>query len=202
VIREVFAMVVRTDDVRIFPMRARREATVEDLYQVREGKAELVDGKLVVEGMIGHAHGGASLAIAASLFEHVRRTKRGEAFADGIGYLVNVPHRRSFSPDASFYIGPFFGPQFIEGAPLFAVEVRSQDDYGDLADRKYAQKRADYFAAGTQVVWDVDVLRDGWIRVYRASDPGRAVEYRRGQLAEADPALPGWTFPVGDALID
>lgn len=30
-----------------------------------------------------------------------------------------------------------------------AVEVRSEGDYGPLAEEKVAEKRADYFAAGT-----------------------------------------------------
>jgi hypothetical protein len=32
-----------------------------------------------------------------------------------------------------------------------------------------AEKRGDYFSAGTQVVWDVDVLREERVLVYRAS---------------------------------
>ena len=61
----------------------------------------------------------------------------------------------------------------MEGAPVFAVEVRSTDDYGPKAEARMAQKRADYFAAGTLVIWDVDVLRDRFVRVYRASNPER-----------------------------
>jgi Uma2 family endonuclease len=109
-------------------MRARREATVEDLYRVREGKAELVDGQLVLMPLTGHPHGRAVMAIAASLHEYGRRTGRGEAIGDSVGFLVNLPNRRSFSPDAAFYSGAWFGPKFIEGAPLFAVEVRSPED--------------------------------------------------------------------------
>ena len=81
------------------------------------------------------------------------------------------------------------------------MEVRSPNDYGPFGDRAYADKRADYFAAGTLVVWDVDVLRDGWVRVYRASDPDNPTEYARGEIAEAEPALPGWAFAVDDAFL-
>ena len=63
-----------------------------------------------------------------------------------------------------------------------------------------AEKRVDYFAAGTLVVWDVDVLRESAVRVYRAAEPERATVYRSGELAEAEPALPGWTMPVDDLL--
>jgi Uma2 family endonuclease len=61
-----------------------------------------------------------------------------------------------------------------------------------------AAKRADYFAAGTLVVWDVDILSDEVVKVYRASAPGTPTVYKHGQLAEAEPALPGWTMPVDE----
>jgi Uma2 family endonuclease len=81
------------------------------------------------------------------------------------------------------------------------VEVRSETDYGPSAERALAEKRADYFAAGTKVVWDVDVLREEVVRVYRASAPEEPVTFRRGEIAEAEPALPGFRMPV-DALFD
>jgi Uma2 family endonuclease len=59
-------------------------------------------------------------------------------------------------------------------------------------------KRADYFAAGTQVVWDVDVLQGEVIRVFRATDPEEPASYRRGETAEAEPALPGFRMRVDD----
>jgi hypothetical protein len=51
-----------------------------------------------------------------------------------------------------WYTGPGTGIDFLEGASVFAVEVRSKTDYDPAAERALAQKRADYFAAGTQVV--------------------------------------------------
>jgi Uma2 family endonuclease len=64
-----------------------------------------------------------------------------------------------------------------------------------------AEKRADYFAAGTKVVWDVDLHSDDVVRVYRATEPDKPTIYRRGEHAEAEPAAPGWTMPV-DSLFD
>jgi hypothetical protein len=61
-----------------------------------------------------------------------------------------------------------------------------------------AAKRRDYFAAGTVVVWDAGVLRSETVKVYRASDPDNPTVYRRGELAEAEPAVPGWAMPVED----
>lgn len=47
-------------------------------------------------------------------------------------------------------------------------------------------------------MWDVDLRGVYVVRVYRASDPQNPTPYRRGQNAEAEPALPGWSFPVDD----
>jgi Uma2 family endonuclease len=91
--------------------------------------------------------------------------------------------------------------KFFEGAPVFAVEVRSEGDYGSKAERQMAAKRADYFAAGTKVVWDVDLLSETVVRVYRASDPGNPKVYSRGEIAEAEPAVPGWTMRTDDLFI-
>jgi hypothetical protein len=47
----------------------------------------------------------------------------------------------------------------------------------------------------------VDLLSDDVIRVYRNADSLHpATTYRRGQIAEAEPAVPGWTFPVEELL--
>ena len=177
-------------------MAGSRGATVDDLYHV-EGKAELVNGELVLMAAAGYRHGRVALRIAASLLEYENRTGRGHALPDNVGFIVDLPHRRSFSPDAAFATQAVTDT-FVDGAPVFAAEVRSQDDYGLLAERAMEQKRADYFAAGTQVVWDVDTIRDQAVRVYRASDPAKPAVYRRGEIAEAEPALPGWSMPVDD----
>ena len=68
--------------------------------------------------------------------------------------------------------------RFIDGAPTFAVEVRSEEDYGPAAQREMAAKRADYFEAGTLVVWDVDPVAR--------------------TIADAEPAVPGWKVSVDD----
>lgn len=163
-----------------------------------DGKAEIVGGEIVVMSPTGGLSSRAAAAIYRSLFEYERRTSSGRAYTDNIGYVVDLPGRKSFSPDASFHVGPPPGPRFLEGAPAFAAEVRSEDDYGPAAERALAAKRADYFAAGTQIVWDVDVLREGVIRVYRSAASDDPTVFRRGDQAEAEPALPGWTFRVDD----
>jgi Uma2 family endonuclease len=172
-------------------MSTKPRATIEDLYQV-EGKAELVNGEIVEMPPSGDDPSRASLNISVSLRQYERRTGQGRAYADGAGFRVYLPHRESFSPDAAYHLGPRMGMRFLEGAPIFAVEVRSEHDYGPAAERTMREKRADYFACGTLVVWDVDLLSPDVIKSYKASDPDNPVIFRRGDLADAEPALPGW----------
>ncbi len=136
--------------------------------------------------------------ISASLRDYARRTKIGRTYTDNIGFIVSLPNRKSFSPDVAFYVGPRTGGRFLQGAPLFAVEVRSEGDCGTKAEQKIEAKRKDYFMAGTLVVWDVDVLKDEVVRVYRANNPDNPTVYHRGDVAEAEPAVPGWAMPVDD----
>jgi len=171
------------------------KATIEDLYRV-PGKAELVDGEIVLMSPTGAAPNYAASEIFVSLREHSRKTKVGFAINDNAAFKVDLPNRGSFSPDVAFYIGPDPGMKFFEGAPIFAVEVRSEGDYGPKAERQMAKKRADYFAAGTKVMWDVDLLSDDVIKMYRADDPNNPTIFRRGEIADAEPAVPGWRFPV------
>jgi Uma2 family endonuclease len=181
-------------------MSSKTQATIEDLYKV-DGKAEIVNGEIVLMPPTGDMPGYAGDEIFVSLRDYCKRTKGGRAVGDNKAFRVNLPHRESFSPDAAFYTGPATGMKFFEGAPAFAAEVRSAGDYGPSAEREMAEKRADYFACGTQVVWDVDLLGDDVVRVYRASDPERPTVYRRGEVAEAELAVPGWRMPVDDLFM-
>jgi Uma2 family endonuclease len=175
----------------------KTRATIEALYKV-EGKAELVNGEMVHMPPTGDDPGYAGDEIYVSLREYAKRLKRGRAFADNKGFHVYLPHRESFSPDAAYHVGPRTGMRFLEGAPIFAVEVRSEYDYGTAAERAMAEKRADYFACGTLVVWDVDLLSENVIKSYKASDPEHPVIFRCGETADAEPAVPGWRMPVND----
>jgi Uma2 family endonuclease len=176
-------------------MSTKTRATIEDLYKV-EGKAELVNGEIVEMPPIGDEPNAASIEVVVSLRDYARRTGRGRAYGDGIGFHVTLPHRESFSPDAAYHTGPRTGMRFLEGAPVFAVEVRSESDYGPTAEREMAAKRADYFACGTLVVWDVDLQSEDVVKSYKASDPDNPVIFRRGEIADAEPAVPGWRMAV------
>lgn len=174
------------------------ERLIADLYKV-DGKAEIVDGRIVLMSPTGFEPGNAALAISMSLREFVKKTGAvGVAIGDNVGFLTDLGHRKSFCPDAAYHTGPRTGMKFLSRAPDFAAEVRSEGDYGPGAEREMAKKRTDYFAAGTKVVWDVDLESEDVVRVYRAASPDTPTTYRRGDLAEAEPAVPGWTMPVDE----
>jgi len=179
---------------RVEPARA----TLEDLYRT-PGKAELIGGRIVRYMATGMKPNRIAGRIFRSLDDHATLQGKGLAFTDSMGFAVSeLPSdRESFSPDASYHAGPFPTDRmrFIEGAPHFAAEVRSECDYGAAAEIGLAGKREEYFLAGTLVVWDVDPVNE-LIRVYRADDPTKPTLYRRGDTAEAEPAVPGWKVAV------
>ncbi|MBC8103848.1 MAG: Uma2 family endonuclease [Cytophagales bacterium] len=158
------------------------KATIEDLYKVEE-EAEIVNGEMVRYGATGGMPGYAADEVFVSLRQYAKRTRIGVAAE----------------------AGPNPGMKFYEGAPIFAVEVRSENDYGLNANTEIeiTAKHRDYFAAGTLTVWDVDLLSEedaSVIRKYTAatgSDTPAAV-FARGEVADAEPAMPGWAMPVDD----
>lgn len=177
--------------------RTKPRATLEDLAEV-PGKAELVNGEIVHMPPTGDEPGTAGDEIYFSLRQHVQKTGVGHAVSDNKAFVVDLPHRQSVSPDAAYYTGRRGGMKFYPEPPAFAAEVRSDGDYGPRAERAMADKRADYFAAGTLVVWDVDLKSEDVVRKYTATDAERPTIFRRGERADAEPAVPGWQMPVDD----
>ena len=94
----------RTRDIDMPAVRA----TLEDLMRV-EGKAELIGGRVVELMPSGRKHNKVAARIYKSLDQYAERTGRGEAYTDNMGYAVPELEsgRETFSPDASYYVGPF-----------------------------------------------------------------------------------------------
>jgi Uma2 family endonuclease len=179
-----------------------QRATLDDLYRT-EGKAELINGRIVKYMATGVRPNEVAGNIYTSLRAFAKKRGKGKAFTDNLGYAAGeMPSgRESLSPDASYYDGPL--PKnlmrFVEGSPSFGAEVRSANDYGPAADADRAIKRGDYFAVGTKVVWDVDPIAET-IDCYRADAPDKPVRFVRGQSADAEPAVPGWRIAVDEVF--
>lgn len=105
------------------------EALFEELSRI-EGKGEIVDGKVVEITGSGPWPGDTAALILFALFQYVKRTKGGHAVGDRNTFRVNMPHRLSFSPDVAYHTGSRIPMKYYEGAPAFAVEIRSENDYG------------------------------------------------------------------------
>jgi Uma2 family endonuclease len=177
-----------------------REATLEDLWEF-DGPAELIEGRIVPVTPSVFRPGRSASRISRSLDAYEAAHGGGYAISDGVGFVLRTPRTQMLMPDAAWWTGTPRDDEPLDGAPAFAAEVRGRNDYGPTAERAMALKRGLYFAAGTQVVWDVDVLREGLVRVYRADAPEHPTVYRRGEVAEAEPAVPGWRMAV-DELFD
>jgi Uma2 family endonuclease len=180
-------------------MPARR-ATIDDLHRV-EGQAELIGGRIVRLPFHGHWTAMIVCAIARSLDDFLREGGRGVVGTSTLGYVVPelASGRESFCADVSYYDGPLpVNPMdFMPGPPTFAVEIPDSARQGVEAERDRAAKRADYFEAGTKVVWDVDPDAQ-LIHCYRGSEANKTT-FRRGEVADAEPAVPAWTVAV-DAI--
>jgi len=183
------------------PLAPDVDARFERLLEI-EGKAEIVDGRIVVMSPTQPWPGEVAAEIYSSLRAYVRLTKRGRAVTDNQTFRVQLPHRQSLSPDVAYHIGGRIPKQHYEGAPVFAVEVRSFGDHGPRAERLLEEKRDDYFACGTLVVWDVDLQSRDVIRCYCATAPMPPVIFRQGDIAQAEPAVPGWRVSVAEVLPD
>ena len=119
-------------------------ATFDDLMKV-DGKAELINGRIVRYMATGAVPGRIAKRIMLALDPFVVALGIGEVFSDGVGYAIDPPltsGRQSFSSDLSYHVPPLAADHmnFIDGAPAFAVEVRSKNDYGPKPDREYAEK--------------------------------------------------------------
>ena len=178
-------------------MSTKTRATIEDLYKV-DGKAELVNGEIVHMAPTGRRPGRAGGQIYASL----RRMSGATAAVPpsrimwGLRSICHTGNRSARMRHGT--PAPIPACVFVPGAPVFAVEVRSEEDYGPAAEREMGDKRADYFACGTLVVWDVDLQSEDVMKSYKASDPENPVIFRRGEIADAEPAVPGWRMAVDE----
>ena len=181
---------------------ATTRATLDDLYRT-EGKAELIDGRIVPLMATGVRPNQVAGNIYVSLYLFVQQRKKGKAFTDNMGFAVPkmLSGRESFSPDVSYFDGPLPANlmRFVNGPPTFGAEVRSENDYTPAADIKIMNKREDYFAAGTLVVWDVDPIGET-VTAYLTTAPTQPIIFHRGDIAHAEPAVPVWRIAVDEVF--
>ena len=180
-----------------------RRATLHDLMGIK-GKNELIDGVIVYYPPFEVRASVVKTRIMMSLWDFSKLSKCGKVFSTSLGYAVPrlSSGRESFSADLSFYIGPpSKNPMwFVEGPPTFAVEMRRWMDPKSLSDEHRVAKRRDYFEAGTLVVWDVDLLEE--VIYCHRRDSNAVIVYQPDAIADAEPAVPGWSMAVEEIFRD
>ena len=87
------------------------------------------------------------------------------------------------------------GEAVSPGTPSLAVEVLS--DGNTAAEMR--QKRQEFFASGTPLVWEVDLVRR-IVTVFTAVDA--FVVATAADVLTGDPVLPGFVLPVRDIFAD
>jgi Uma2 family endonuclease len=149
----------------------QRRATLHDLYN-EPGRDELVGGAIVRFSPMGHKPGRVTGRIARSLADFANDVGQGEAYTSTIVFAVPElsSGRESFSPYASFYDGklPEDPMRFIEGAPTFAVEVRSEnDDETEMADKLIISSPAPRWFGTSTRSWSASTCIGTGIRLSR-----------------------------------
>jgi Uma2 family endonuclease len=77
----------------------RAKATIADLYHVRDNaNAEIVNGEVVLMSPTGSRPGRASFNIASSLRRNEKPDNSGRAFADNVGFVVDLPKSKLLQP--------------------------------------------------------------------------------------------------------
>jgi hypothetical protein len=81
---------------------ATQASTAELVAALRciDGRAEIVGGEVVLVSPTGGLPSRAAAAVYRSLWAHERLTGSGWAYTGNVGFLVDLPDRKSFSPDA------------------------------------------------------------------------------------------------------
>lgn len=175
-------------------------ATLDGLDRV-DGKEEMMDGRIVHLMATGFRPSRIAARIDRGLKDYTATVGQGVVLTGNMGSAVPElsSGRESFSPDAAYDVGPLSKHEmdFIPGPPTLAVEVRSKSDYGPVAEAELAPRRADYFEADTRVVWDVDPQTE-CVLLYRPESPDHSVRFGRCQIADAEPAVPGWRVDVDE----
>jgi Uma2 family endonuclease len=184
----------------ISPQRVRMRpapgtATEADVVRIDDHEDrlfELIDGVLV-EKCMGYPESLLAMAIGSALRDWVVPRKLG--FVSGEAGMMKLLFGQVRIPDVAFVSRERLPGGRVPKdpvpllAPDLAVEVLSEGN----TPREMTRKREEYFAAGTRLVWIVD-LQSCTVTAYTAPDQFRT--YTREQTLEGDPVLPGFSLSL------
>jgi len=186
---------------RIRASPAPGTATVEDVIHIQDHEdisCELIDGTLVKK-TVGLLESGLGIFLARKLAEFVDTHNLGIVSGEAgtfelMPHLVRIPDVAFTSwdrlPGGRYPMAPI--PAL---APNLAVEVLSHSN----TPREMALKRRDYFAAGVELVWEVDPT-DRTVAVYTSATAMRTLTI--ADTLDGGTVLPGFEVVVGDVFAE
>ena len=177
----------------------RSPMTAEELFELQDdgGRIELVAGELARMTPTGGAHGALAVRIGRLLDEYVEANDLGACCGAETGFILERDPDTVRAPDAAVVLASRVPASGVPAgywpfAPDLAVEVVSPSDR--LADVHV--KIAEYFAAGTRLVWLVEP-ETRMVHVYRSQQQvevlGTEDDLSRCGFAGGD-VLPGRRF--------
>ena len=169
--------------------------TADELFERPDDgyRYELVDGSLVRMTPTGAEHGVVTARVAYVLQEYALR-HGGVCCGAETGFVLRRSPDVVRAPDAAFVVAeriPKTGvpKSYWPFAPDLAVEVQSPSDRRTDIQTKIA----DYFSAGTRLVWVVEPSTRS-VRAYRSPDDVRVIR-EDGEITGGD-VLPGFRCEV------
>jgi Uma2 family endonuclease len=190
---------VPLDRIRFHPHPGT--ATVQDVIDIerQEGKlCELVEGVLL-EKAVGYTESRLAMFLGGLL--NVFVLPRNLGVVTGPDGTVELMADLVRIPDVAFTRWDRFPGRRVPAArvprlaPNLAVEVLSQSN----TPGEMLVKRQDYFAAGVEVVWEVDP-RERTVQVY--TSPTASTTLTSADTLDGGAVLPGFTLPLQDLFAE
>ncbi len=179
-----------------FPERFIAFCEQNDLYEMEV----TADGELLILPMTGYMGNKQEFYFAVFL-GNWELANGGSASSQTVRF--RLPSGAVLGPDAAWITQERFDalPQMeretvIEGAPDFAVEIRSRTD--NL--RPLQNKMAEWMAGGVRLGWLIDA-RQRQVHIYRAGQPGPQL-LEDPETLDGENVLPGFVFPVRQYIFD
>lgn len=176
---------------RILLRPAPGQATEDDLID-NSRLCELIDGVLVEKAMGWYESRLAAVLIG--LFERFLEQQDLGFVLDGTG-MVRVDPGQVRLPDVSFFTWDRFpnrilpSEQILDFVPELAVEILSPSN----TKKEMARKRAEYFAGGGKLVWEVDPEKRT-VEVFTSPDESTVLD--ENATLDGGAVLPGFAISI------
>jgi Uma2 family endonuclease len=175
---------------------ARVMLTVDEflVYDVPDGKAELVRGELRMSPSPGARHAAVITAILTRLGTHVREHRLGIVFTNGGFELLALP-RTVRAPDAAFVRGDRLPPEGVgSGFLRVAPDLVSPSE----TRARLREKLDDYRASHIPLVWLIDP-RTRTVTVIEGDQPVRHMT--RADVLSGGSVVPGFTCAISELFV-